>query len=153
MNNSLGFRSAPRWLPRTVLMAQCRRILRRDLRLLGYFILCLMVRPLGGAPISKPGRLTGWRTAHSRPARGPFWRGCWLARSVEAVRCLLVVVLLTAVVSCATGPLSACSEEADGALDCSRQDLSGADLSGANLSGANLYEANLSRADLSHADL
>ena len=36
-------------------MAQCRRILRRDLRLLGYFILCLMVRPLGRATIdNKP---------------------------------------------------------------------------------------------------
>ena len=55
MNNSLGFRSAPRWLPRTVLMARCRRILRRDLRLLGYFIPCLMVRPLGRETIdNKP---------------------------------------------------------------------------------------------------
>ena len=76
-----------------------------------------------------------------------------MARSVEAVRCLLVVVLLTAVISCATGPLSACSEEADGALDCSRQDLSGADLSGADLFGADLYKADLSGANLWGADL
>ncbi len=75
----------------------------------------------------------------------------------------VVVVAVCCLVSCASGPLSGCSKEADGSLDCSLQDLSRADLQGANLraadlygadlEGANLRAANLEGADLERADL
>jgi|ETNmetMinimDraft_1059919.scaffolds.fasta_scaffold20745_2 hypothetical protein len=51
-------------------MSLCRRFLRQDLRLLGYSIPALVVRPPGRDPIltiEEHGRLG---TANSRPARG-----------------------------------------------------------------------------------
>ena len=48
----------------------------------------------------------------------------------------VVVVAVCCLVSCASDPLSGCSKEADGSLDCSQQDLTEANLKGANLTGA-----------------
>ena len=70
-------------------MAQCRRILRRDLRLLGYFILCLMVRPLGLATLGrtrKPLSMKG--SVPTSGVRGsPWWPGGKLSAWWPA-RCL-----------------------------------------------------------------
>ena len=77
----------------------------------------------------------------------------------------VVVVAVCFLASCASDPLSGCSKEADGSLDCSQQDLEGAnlwnlrdtDLTGANLSGANLtgpdFDTDLTGANLTEADL
>ncbi len=63
----------------------------------------------------------------------------------------LVVLVLTAAVSCGTDPLSACFEEVDGSLDCSYQDFSNVDLSDRNLRNIDLSNADLSEATLTEA--
>ncbi len=58
-------------------------MLRRDMRLLGFSVLALGVRPPG---LANKGGMGTWPhvpgTTDGSPGRGPVWQGFWLARSV-----------------------------------------------------------------------
>ena len=81
--------------------------------------------------------------AQSSPAIGPFWQGCWSARSVVVVE----------VNGYEIGPGAELSGAFLVEVDLSGIDLTGANLSGAALGGANLTGANLTGANLTGAAL